>query len=174
MTFSNDTDRSRYRLGFTRGDWTGTFPGARQTRNTLSLTGDMQLSDRLRADVSLNYYDRTLTNPPPRVYVAYSFPRSLKTDLLKQDYETPAGYLTTPQIYARLHPTEADMIRQVFWTGLAGQYVSGGGRARGAATLPPAPAGRGQPRGGGGGPDSAPNPREGPQHPTARRARAAR
>src|SRR5256886_14118393 len=39
VTFSSATDRSRYRLGFTRGDWTGTFPGARQTRNTLSLTG---------------------------------------------------------------------------------------------------------------------------------------
>ncbi len=135
VTFSNATDRSRYRLGFTRGDWTGTFPGARQTRNTLSLTGDMQLSDRLRADVSLNYYDRTLTNPPPRVYVAYSFPRSLKTDLLRQDYETPAGYLTTPQIYARLHPTEADMIRQVFWTGLADQYVSGQDRLVGSLRL---------------------------------------
>ena len=135
VTFSNATDRSRYRLGFTRGDWTGTFPGARQTRNTLSLTGDMQLSDRLRADVSLNYYDHTLTNPPPRVYVAFSFPRSLKTDLLRQDYETPAGYLTTAQVYPRLHPTEADMMRQVFWTGLADQYVSGQDRLVGSLRL---------------------------------------
>jgi len=77
VTFSNATDRTRYRLGFTRNDWTGTFPGSRQARNTLSLTGDMQLSDRLRADLAFNYYDKTLTNPPPRVYVAYSFPRSL-------------------------------------------------------------------------------------------------
>jgi iron complex outermembrane receptor protein len=135
VTFSNATDRSRYRLGFTRGDWTGTFPGARQTRNTLSLTGDMQLSDKLRADVSLNYFDRTLTNPPPRVYVAFSFPRSLKTDLLRQDYETPAGYLTTQQVYPRLHPSEADMMRQVFWTGLADQYVSGQDRLVGSLRL---------------------------------------
>src|SRR5436305_3518480 len=28
VTFSNATDRSHYRLGFTRNDWTGTFPGA--------------------------------------------------------------------------------------------------------------------------------------------------
>src|SRR5437764_8778124 len=102
VTFSNATDRSRYRLGFTRNDWTGTFPGARQARNTLSLTGDMQLSDRLRADVSFNYYDRTLTNPPPRVYVAFSFPRSLKTALLKQDYETSAGSLASHKAYPRL------------------------------------------------------------------------
>src|SRR5438874_2198549 len=135
VTFSNVTDRSRYRLGYTRNDWTGTFPGARQARNTLSLTGDMQLSDKLRADVTFNYYDRTLTNPPPRVYVAFSFPRSLKTDLLRQDYETSAGYLTTPQIYPRLHPTEADMMRQVFWTGEADQYVSGQDRLVGSLRL---------------------------------------
>ena len=135
VTFSNATDRSRYRLGFTRNDWTGTFPGARQARNTLSLTGDMQLSDRLRADVSFNYYDRTLTNPPPRVYVAFSFPRSLKTDLLKQDYETSAGYLASQKVYPRLHPSEADMMRQIFWTGLQDQYESAQDRLVGSLRL---------------------------------------
>jgi len=135
VTFSNVTDRSRYRLGYTRNDWTGTFPGARQARNTVSLTGDMHLSDRLRADVTFNYYDRTLTNPPPRVYVAYSFPRSLKTDLLKEDYETPAGYLTTTRVYPRLHPSEADMMRQIFWTGLADQYEAAEDRLVGSLRL---------------------------------------
>src|SRR5256885_5766596 len=32
VTFSNASDRSRYRLGFTRNDWTGTFPGRSEER----------------------------------------------------------------------------------------------------------------------------------------------
>jgi iron complex outermembrane recepter protein len=135
VAFSNTSDRSRYRLGFTRNDWTGTFPGSRQARNTVTLTGDMQLSDRLRADLSFNYYDKTLTNPPPRVYVAYSFPRSLKADLLKEDYKTAAGYLATTGVYPRLHGSEADMMRQIFWTGLEDQYQSGQDRMVGSLRL---------------------------------------
>jgi iron complex outermembrane receptor protein len=135
VAFSNTSDRSRYRLGFTRNDWTGTFPGSRQARNTVTLTGDMQLSDRLRADLSFNYYDKTLTNPPPRVYVAYSFPRSLKADLLKGDYKTAAGYLATTGVYPRLHGSEADMMRQIFWTGLEDQYQSGQDRMVGSLRL---------------------------------------
>src|SRR5207249_3963760 len=135
VTFSNVSDRSRYRIGFTRNDWTGTFPGSQQDRNTVSLTGDMQLSDRLRADLAFNYYDKTLTNPPPRVYVAFSFPRSLKTDLLKEDYKTAAGYLATQQVYPLLHSTEADMMRQIFWTGLQDRYESAQDRLVGSLRL---------------------------------------
>ncbi|HEY6208841.1 MAG TPA: SusC/RagA family TonB-linked outer membrane protein, partial [Gemmatimonadales bacterium] len=135
VTFSNATDRTRYRFGFTRNDWTGTFPGSRQARNTLSVTGDVQLSDRLRADLAFNYYDRALTNPPPRVYVAFSFPRSLKTDLLKEDYKTGAGYLATQQVYPRLHASEADMMRQIFWTGLEDRYESAEDRLVGSLRL---------------------------------------
>jgi iron complex outermembrane receptor protein len=134
VTFSNATDRSRYRIGFTRNDWTGTFPGARQARNTVSLTSDLQLSDRLRANLTFNYYDKTLTNPPPRVYVAFSFPRSLKTDLLKADYETD-GYVTTQQMYPRLHGSEADMMRQIFWTGLQDRFESAQDRLIGSLRL---------------------------------------
>ena len=135
VTFSNATDRSRYRIGFTRNDWTGTFPGSQQVRNTVSLTSELQLSDKLRANLAFNYYDKTLTNPPPKVYVAYSFPRSLKADLLKQDYHTAEGYLTTPRVYARLHQSEADMMQQIFWTGLANQYQSGQDRLVGSLRL---------------------------------------
>jgi len=135
VTFSNATDRSRYRIGFTRNDWTGTFPGARQVRNTVSLTSDLQLSDRLRANLTLNYYDKPLTNPPPRVYDAYSFPRSLKADLLRQDYRTPDGYLATQQIYPRLHSSEATMMQQIFWTGLQDQYESAQDRLVGSLRL---------------------------------------
>jgi iron complex outermembrane recepter protein len=135
VTFSNASDRSRYRLGFTRNNWTGTFPGARQVRNTVSLTSDLQLSDRLRANLTFNYYDKTLRNPPPRVYVAFSFPRSLKTDLLREDYKTADGYLATQQIYPRLHSTEIDMMRQIFWTGLEDQYVSAQDRLVGSLRL---------------------------------------
>src|SRR6266513_361119 len=135
LTFSNATDRSRNRIGFTRNDWTGTFPGSQQVRNTVSLTSELQLSDKLRANLAFNYYDKTLTNPPPKVYVAYSFPRSLKADLLKQDYHTAEGYLTTPRVYARLHQSEADMMQQIFWTGLANQYQSGQDRLVGSLRL---------------------------------------
>src|SRR5438477_11282933 len=54
VTFSNATDRSRYRIGFTRNNWTGTFPGSQQARNTVTLASDLQLSDRLRADLTVN------------------------------------------------------------------------------------------------------------------------
>ena len=67
--------------------------------------------------------------------MAYSFPRSLKTDLLKEDYETPAGYLTTTRVYPRLHPSEADMMRQIFWTGLADQYEAAEDRLVGSLRL---------------------------------------
>jgi iron complex outermembrane recepter protein len=135
VTVSDATDGSRYRLGFTRNDWTGTFPGSRQTRNTVSFTGDLQVSDRLRANLAFNYYDRALTNPPPRVYVAFSFPRSLKADLLKQQYKTAAGYLTTTQLYPALHSSEADMMSQIFWTGLENRYESAQDRLVGSLKL---------------------------------------
>jgi iron complex outermembrane receptor protein len=135
VTFGNATDRSRYRIGFTRNNWTGTFPGSRQVRNTVSLTSELQLSEKLRASLAFNYYDKSLTNPPPKVYVAYSFPRSLKTDLLKQDYETSDGYLTTTRIYPWLHSSEANMMQQIFWTGLANRYESGEDRLIGSLRL---------------------------------------
>src|SRR5437763_5816819 len=135
VSFSNATDRSRYRLAYTRNDWTGTFPGSHQARNTVSLTGDLQLSDRLRANLALNYYDKTLTNPPPKVYVAFSFPRSLKEDLLRRDYQTADGYMTTARDYPRLHPTEEQLMREVFWEGLQNQYQLGQDRLVGSLKL---------------------------------------
>src|SRR6266513_2698635 len=135
VAFSNATDRSRYRLAYTRNDWTGTFPGSQQSRNTVSLTGDLQVSDRLRANLAFNYYDKSLTNPPPKVYVAFSFPRSLKADLLRADYKTAAGYMTTARDYPRLHSTEEQLMREVFWEGLQNQYQVGQDRLVGSLRL---------------------------------------
>jgi iron complex outermembrane receptor protein len=135
VSFSNATDRSRYRLAYTRNEWTGTFPGAQQSRNTVSLTGDLHLSDRLRANLTFNYYDKALTNPPPKVYVAFSFPRSLKTDLLRQDYKTASGYMTTSRDYPRLHTTEEQLMREVLWEGLQNRYEVGQDRLVGSLRL---------------------------------------
>jgi iron complex outermembrane recepter protein len=136
VAFSNATDRSRYRVGFTRNDWTGTFPGSGQVRNTLSVTGDVQLSDRLSGNVALNYYDRTLTNPPPRVYIAFSFPRSVKADVLRQAYKTAAGYVTTPQEFPLLHDnSERRMMQEMFWEGLEDRFESGQDRLLGSVRL---------------------------------------
>ena len=125
VAFGNATERTRYRLGYTRNDWTGTVPGSRQERNALTLTGDLDISDRLTTNVAINYYNKALTNPPPKLYLAYSFPRSVKTDLLKRAYKTGDGYMTTTQDFPRLHDNaERRMMQEVFWEGLEDRYES--------------------------------------------------
>jgi iron complex outermembrane receptor protein len=135
IAFSGVTDRMRYRLGYTRNDWTGTFPGSEQQRNTLTFTGDMGLSTRLKASLALNYYDRALTNPPPKVYIAYAFPRSVKADVLRQEFRTAAGYQATYRDFPRLTGSEERLMREILWEGLENRYTSGEDRLVGSLRL---------------------------------------
>jgi iron complex outermembrane recepter protein len=117
VALSNATERARYRLGYTRGDWAGVFPGSSQDRNTLTLTGNLDISERLRTDISLNYFSHATVNPPPKWYWAFNFPRSTRTDLMREMYKTPEGYRLEPSDYPRLLGNDARMMEEFFWTG---------------------------------------------------------
>lgn len=122
FALSSATERARYRLGYTRTDWAGVSPGSRQDRNTLTLTGDLRISDRLSADLSLNYYNTETINPPSKWYMAYSFPRSIRTDMLRGMYETADGFQPRGDDYPLMHSGEERMMRELYWTGLREQF----------------------------------------------------
>lgn len=125
FALSNATERARYRLGYTRSNWKGVHPGARQERNTLTLTGNLEISERLATDVSLNYYNTETLNPPARWYLAYNMPRSLRTDMLRSNYREADGYRLAAQDYPDLHGGEERLMREIFWTGYQEQYEVG-------------------------------------------------
>jgi iron complex outermembrane receptor protein len=122
VALSNATERATYRLGYTRTDWAGVFPGNRQDRNTVTLAGDLKISDRLTTELAVNYYNTETRNPPPKWYMAYSFPRSLRSDMLRSEYKTPDGFQIRLSDFPLLHSGEERMLREFYWTGLEEQF----------------------------------------------------
>ncbi|MDN5211377.1 SusC/RagA family TonB-linked outer membrane protein [Fulvivirgaceae bacterium BMA12] len=133
LTLTNASENANYRLAYTRFDHEGTFHGVEQERNVLSLTSNLKISEKLTADVALNYYDIKTTNRPPRVsgLVGYEFPRSTKTNLLFENYKDKDGY----RIRSEDAPSMVRNFMNVLWGALENSDVDDKNRLIGNFTL---------------------------------------
>jgi iron complex outermembrane recepter protein len=125
VALSNALERASFRLGLTRNDWKGVFPGARQAKNTASLTSNVDVGSRLRADVAVNYYNARTVNPPTKNYVGYGLPRSFRADMLTSLYKTEEGFQLTARELPRSPAYERQAMNELLWRGLEDRYEYG-------------------------------------------------
>ena len=119
LAISNATESFRYRFSYTRNDLSPVVPGASNSGNNFSLSADLDVAPQLSTEVNINYYNKEQYNPPPKLYVAYNFPRSLKTSLLKEYYKTedgyPIGYARSQGEFSNLVGSSAQIMDQLYW-----------------------------------------------------------
>ena len=92
FAISNATETIDYRLSYSRRDRERITHGHQNASHNISLSTKIDLSSSLSANVTANYIKRKQVNPPRRKYNAFTWPRSLKTSLHKENYETENGY----------------------------------------------------------------------------------
>ena len=59
IAFEGANDKGSFRLGYTNLDQTGTLPQSNLQRNSLSLNSNYNLTDKLKAGISMNYVNTT-------------------------------------------------------------------------------------------------------------------
>lgn len=62
IAFEGSSEQGSFRLGYTNLDQTGTIPNGRLKRNTITLNSNHNLTDRLKAGISLNYINTAAEN----------------------------------------------------------------------------------------------------------------
>ncbi len=111
-SISNKFERSAYRLSYSRNDYEGVQVGGKLQRNTFNLNNFIKISDRLTADVVLNYTNSRVHNRPLKINRLTSswdgfFSRAEDMSLLFSKYKTSAGYKWVPYDQAQRDPEEA-------------------------------------------------------------------
>lgn len=105
ISFEGATDKSTFRLSYTRFDQKGIYPNSKLERNTVALNGSYKLSEKLHLSSGINYIN---SNNKGRSSVTYDFRggfnpgqnfsqwwhTQLRFDDLKQ-YENPDGSMRT-------------------------------------------------------------------------------
>ncbi|MDJ1481067.1 SusC/RagA family TonB-linked outer membrane protein [Cytophagaceae bacterium YF14B1] len=144
MSVSNQTEKLNYRLSATRLDYKGTNPGNKQQRNTFNLNSTLKLSNKLSADVVVNYMN-TLTHN--RAYLlgqvlgAYNgyFSRTEDMSLVREKYQTSDGYKysTINSGYPGAFPyaIRATELMEFYWNQLRNSYDETENRLLSSATL---------------------------------------
>lgn len=96
--FSTSTDRANFRLSLSNFDQDGMYPGFQQQRTTVALNGGGDMSDRLRADGSVQYVASDAENRPAQGYGGDNFMwqflwfgRQVDTRQLRERLRNPDG-----------------------------------------------------------------------------------
>lgn len=114
LAFTGGGAGGTIRASLTRTDHEAVTPNSNYAQNTVNLGGNLQVSRRLRADLSVNYMDYFRKNSPAlsndaansfESGMVYSFPRSYKGENF--DYQNPDGTRTShehwPYLYVNPH-----------------------------------------------------------------------
>lgn len=109
---SNKTERVAYRFSYSRNDYAGIQVGGKLQRNTFNLNNYIKISDRLSADVVLNYSNSRVHNRPLKINRITSswdgfFSRAEDMSLLREKYKTTKGYKWVPYDQSQRDPAEA-------------------------------------------------------------------
>ncbi len=105
IAFEGGTEKSNFRLAYTRYDQKGIYPNSLLGRNTISFNGNMKLSDQLNAFVGVNYINSSNKGRTAVTYdfrggfnPAQNFSQWWHTDLRFADlmqYKNPDGSMRT-------------------------------------------------------------------------------
>ncbi len=110
IALSGSTDKSNYRLSFTRNDYKGVQIGGDQQKNTVNLVSSYKVNSRLSTDVSVTYVNEKVHNRPYQmrnVSGAYNglFSPADDMDEFFAHYQTSKGYK-----YVMWNQTERDPV----------------------------------------------------------------
>jgi iron complex outermembrane receptor protein len=109
---SNATEKSSYRLSYTRNDYKGIQQGGDLQRNTVHLNSNFKISDKLNIDVIANYLNSKVHNRPyqlTRIIASYSgfYSRAEDMSVVFDKYKTSEGYKWVPFDQPQRNPGEA-------------------------------------------------------------------
>lgn len=109
---SNKTERAAYRFSYSRNDYEGIQVGGKLQRNTFNLNDYIKISNRLTADVVVNYSNSRVHNRPLKINRITSswdgfFSRAEDMSLLREKYKTSKGYKWVPYDQSQRDPAEA-------------------------------------------------------------------
>ncbi len=97
------TDKASYRLSYTNLDYKGTLPGNEMKRNSVTLRGKADLTDRLTADTKVSYTNQNVANRPRLsgwgdnvALNLYVMPRSVSLSDLETAYEESNAEVIRP------------------------------------------------------------------------------
>nr|WKN39953.1 SusC/RagA family TonB-linked outer membrane protein [Tunicatimonas sp. TK19036] len=109
IAFSGANENGSLRVSLTRMDGNTVVPNSEYDRTTVNLNGSLDISSRVRADVSVSYFDTYKKNAPNLgdsessigKNLSYNWSREEKLDVLK-DFRNPDGSKKTfPEAFGR-------------------------------------------------------------------------
>lgn len=112
VAVSNSTDRGSFRISYTRLDYKGIARGADLGRNTFNLNSTLKLSDKVTADIVVNYINSNVHNRPEQInrltanYGGF-FSRADYMDTYLNKYQTSTGYKYVTYDQSQRNPAEA-------------------------------------------------------------------
>lgn len=92
VAISNAGGNFTYRVSYSRRDREQITHGHNNASHNINLSTSIDLSPELTTSVRANYIKRKQVNPPKRKYNAFTWPRSMKTFVHRQNYRTENGY----------------------------------------------------------------------------------
>ncbi|SHH77632.1 iron complex outermembrane recepter protein [Chryseolinea serpens] len=112
IAVSNSTDRGSFRLSYTRLDYKGISRGSDLGRNTFNLNSTVKLSNKVSADIVVNYINNKIHNRPEQInrlaanYGGF-FSRADYMDVYLNKYQTSQGYKYVTYDQPQKNPAEA-------------------------------------------------------------------
>ncbi len=144
LSISNQTDKLSYRVSATRMDYKSTTPGSKQQRNTFGINSSLKLSDKLTADIVVNYINTTTHNRSGlmgNVLASYTgfLNRAEDINMWKSLYSTPDGYKYSPLSSGRpgafIYNMNGGGLLDYFWNQYRNSYDETENRLMSSATL---------------------------------------
>ncbi|AWW32393.1 SusC/RagA family TonB-linked outer membrane protein [Echinicola strongylocentroti] len=147
VAISNGTEKSNYRLSYTRNDYKGVMEGGEQNKNTFNLNSKYQVAPKVNVDLVATYISEKVTNRPwmvDRMSNNYSGFLNPATDIrwFEEKYQTSKGYKYIPangNLYdlseAFALNTSGTPYMDYYWTQRARQFTENTNRLMGAMTV---------------------------------------
>lgn len=144
VSISNQTDNLNYRFSATRMDYKGITPGSKQQKNTFGINSTVKMSDKLSADIVVNYINTKTHNRSGlmgNVLNSFDgfFSRAEDMSLLKTAYQNSAGYKYSlngsnrPEAF--IYNIRATGLLDFFWNQYKNSYDETENRLLSSATL---------------------------------------
>jgi iron complex outermembrane recepter protein len=112
VSLQDESEKSRYRISYSRNDYEGIQVGGKLQRNALHTNTSLQLTKKLRVDWMANFSSTGIHNRPykiNRLTDSYSgfFSRAEKMSLFFDRYQTSQGFKWVPYDQSERNPEEA-------------------------------------------------------------------
>jgi len=143
----NANEKANYRFSYSRNDYSGVMEGGNQGKNTFNLNSSVNISPKIKFDLTANYMSEKVTNRPWQIdrltnnYGGFLSP-TIDMKTLRNLYKTSDGYKYVTFDNQQRNLDEAFKYRIVggdildyFWTQLERNYVENTNRLLASSTV---------------------------------------